>query len=156
MEDAAANALVLERLRALGVHVAIDDFGTGYSSLAYLLSLPVDLLKVDRSFVSAMADDGPGSAIVAAVLALAKTLDLGVVAEGVETLAQRSALVDLGVTAAQGWLWGRAVPAEQATWVSSLGPVGDVPPLLVDLPAARRPWLAEGSAPSRTQLRKGL
>jgi diguanylate cyclase (GGDEF)-like protein/PAS domain S-box-containing protein len=157
MEDAAASALVLERLRTLGVHVAIDDFGTGYSSLAYLLSLPVDLLKVDRSFVTAMADDGPGAAIVAAVLALAKTLDLGVVAEGVETLSQRGALVDLGVTAAQGWLWGRAVPADDAGWAEALGPVGGVPPLLVDLPAARQPWTAERAAlRSRTRLRGGL
>jgi diguanylate cyclase (GGDEF)-like protein/PAS domain S-box-containing protein len=147
MEDAAASALVLARLRAVGVHVAIDDFGTGYSSLAYLLSLPVDLLKVDRSFVTAVTDQGPGTAIVAAVLALARTLGLGVVAEGVETLAQRGTLVDLGVDAAQGWLWGRAVPAEDATWVTVPGPVGDVPPLLVELPSARRPWGSEG--PSR-------
>jgi diguanylate cyclase (GGDEF)-like protein/PAS domain S-box-containing protein len=147
MEDAAASALVLARLRAVGVHVAIDDFGTGYSSLAYLLSLPVDLLKVDRSFVTAVTDQGPGTAIVAAVLALARTLGLGVVAEGVETLAQRGTLVDLGVDAAQGWLWGRAVPAEDATWVTVTGPVGDVPPLLVELPSARRPWGSEG--PSR-------
>ena len=143
MEDAAASALVLERLRAVGVHVAIDDFGTGYSSLAYLLSLPVDLLKVDRSFVAKVTDDGPGAAIVTAVIALARTLGLGVVAEGVETLAQRGTLVDLGVGSAQGWLWGRAVPAEQAVWVSALGPVGDVPPLLVELPSARRPQLGD-------------
>jgi sensor c-di-GMP phosphodiesterase-like protein len=152
MEDAAASALVLERLRTVGVRVAIDDFGTGYSSLAYLLSLPVDLLKVDRSFVAAVDDDGPGAAIVAAVLALARTLGLGVVAEGVETLAQRGALIDLGVGAAQGWLWGRAVAAEDATWVTAPGPVGDVPPLVVELPAARRPWRTEGSSRHQARL----
>jgi len=139
MEDPAASALVLDRLRTVGVQVAIDDFGTGYSSLAYLLSLPVDLLKVDRSFVTAVTDDGPGAAIVTTVIALARTLGLGVVAEGVETLAQRGTLVDLGVRSAQGWLWGRAVRAEEAVWAYELGPVGSVPPLLVDLPAARRP-----------------
>ena len=73
MEDAEASTRVLEQLRSLGVSIAIDDFGTGYSSLAYLLSLPVDLLKVDRSFVAAVDDGGPGEAIVTAVLALART-----------------------------------------------------------------------------------
>jgi diguanylate cyclase (GGDEF)-like protein/PAS domain S-box-containing protein len=155
MEDAAASARVLERLRALGVHVAIDDFGTGYSSLAYLLSLPVDLLKVDRSFVAAVDDDGPSAAIVAAVIALARTLDLGVVAEGVERLEQRQALVDLGVTCAQGWLWGRAVSAEEALWAHDLGPVGSVPPLFVDLPAARRAAPGETGPRARTRLRGG-
>jgi diguanylate cyclase (GGDEF)-like protein/PAS domain S-box-containing protein len=149
MEDAAASSLVLERLRRLGVRVAIDDFGTGYSSLAYLLSLPVDLLKVDRSFVTAVSDGGPGAAIVSAVIALARTLDLGVVAEGVETLAQRGTLVDLGVGAAQGWLWGQAVPEQDAAWVDALGPVGSVPPLVVDLPAARR----SAEDPARARLR---
>ncbi|MCW2678993.1 MAG: putative sensory box/GGDEF family protein [Frankiales bacterium] len=152
MEDAAASARVLARLRTVGVHIAIDDFGTGYSSLAYLLSLPVDLLKVDRSFVAAVTDDGPGAAIVTAVIALARTLGLGVVAEGVETLAQRGTLVDLGVGSAQGWLWGRAVPAEEADWVQALGPAGDVPPLLVELPVSRRPSSGEGRAPQRPRV----
>ncbi len=152
MVDAAASALVLERLRAVGVHVAIDDFGTGYSSLAYLLSLPVDLLKVDRSFVAAVTDEGPGAAIVSAVLALARTLGLGVVAEGVETLAQRGTLVGLGVEAAQGWLWGRAVAADDALWVTACGPVGDVPPLVVELPSARRPWRSESRSRQQVPL----
>ena len=143
MEDAAASARVLEQLRALGVSVAIDDFGTGYSSLAYLLSLPVDLLKVDRSFVARVDDGGPGEAIVTAVLALARTLGLGVIAEGVETLAQREVLARLGLQNAQGWLWGRAVEPHEATWAWSTGPVGGVPPLLVDLPSARPPWPEE-------------
>ena len=135
MEDAAASARVLARLRRLGVQVAIDDFGTGYSSLAYLLSLPVDLLKVDRSFVTAVTEDGPAAAIVEAVLALAAALDLGVVAEGVETLAQRRRLIELGVESAQGWLWGAAVSADEALWAHRTGPVGDVPPPLEALGA---------------------
>ena len=149
MEDAEASARVLQQLRGLGVQVAIDDFGTGYSSLAYLLSLPVDLLKVDRSFVAVCDDDGPGVAIVTAVLALARTLGLGVVAEGVETLGQRDVIAELGVTTAQGWLWGAAVPAAEAAWATRTGPVGGVPPLLVDLPSARHPWPGEVAAAAR-------
>ena len=137
MEDAEQSARVLEQLRRLGVQVAIDDFGTGYSSLAYLLSLPVDLLKVDRSFVAAVDDDGPGVAIVTAVLALARTLGLGVIAEGVETLEQRNVIVQLGVRSAQGWLWGRSVAAADAEWLHRPGPVGGVAPVVVDLPRAR-------------------
>jgi diguanylate cyclase (GGDEF)-like protein/PAS domain S-box-containing protein len=142
MEDATASGEVLGRLRDLGVRVAIDDFGTGYSSLAYLLSLPVDLLKVDRSFVAAVDGGGPGTAIVTAVVALAQTLDLEVVAEGVETHDQRGMLLALGVRAAQGWLWGRPVPAAAATWALSDEPLGfRLPadaPTVIELPGPRR------------------
>ena len=154
MEDAAASARVLEQLRRIGVQVAIDDFGTGYSSLAYLLSLPVDLLKVDRSFVAVCDDQGPGAAIVTAVLALARTLGLGVVAEGVETLAPRDVIAELGVGLGQGWLWGPAVPAPEAGWARSTGPVGGIAPLLVDLPHARYPWPDELPAAWR-HIRRG-
>ncbi len=116
MEDPAESTRLLGTLRGLGVQVAIDDFGTGYSSMAYLLTLPLDLLKIDRSFVEATAGGGAGTAIVTAVVALAGSLGMGVVAEGVEHAAQRDLLVSLGVTAAQGWLWGRAVPADEAGW----------------------------------------
>ena len=150
MEDAVASAQVLQRLRALGVKIAIDDFGTGYSSMAYLLSLPVDLLKVDRSFVAAVGDCGPGTAIVTAVLALARTLGLGVVAEGVETLGQRDTLVGLGVTAAQGWFWGAAVPASEATWAATSVPVGGAPSMVLDLPVARRAWQGESTQTTGT------
>jgi diguanylate cyclase (GGDEF)-like protein/PAS domain S-box-containing protein len=137
MEDAAASGAVLGALRGLGARVAIDDFGTGYSSLAYLLSLPVDLLKVDRSFVAAVDGGGPGAAIVSAVVALARTLGLGVIAEGVETPDQQAMLLALGVGAAQGWLWGRPVPAPEASWAERptlLGSAG-----VIGLPEARRP-----------------
>ena len=148
MDDALASSKVLGELRDLGVRVAIDDFGTGYSSLAYLLSLPVDLLKVDRSFVAAVDGGGPGVAIVTAVLALAQALGVGVVAEGVETLGQRDALADLGVRRGQGWLWGRAAPAADAVWALRPGPVGGVLPSVLELPPTRRPWdeLTRGGA----------
>jgi len=116
MEDVATSGEVLGRLRALGVRTAVDDFGTGYSSLAYLLSLPVDLLKVDQSFVSALDVGGPGTAIVRAIAALADALGLGVVAEGVETAQQLDVLAGLGIRSGQGYLWGRPVPADEASW----------------------------------------
>jgi len=147
MDDAEASSAVLGQLRDLGVRVAIDDFGTGYSSLAYLRSLPVDLLKVDRSFIAAVDDEGPGLAIVTAVLALARALDLGVVAEGVETVGQRAALSALGVPLAQGWLWGRAVPAEDAEWRHEASGVHATRALV--LPPARGPHPTESSAPTR-------
>ncbi len=119
MQDVATSGAVLGRLRALGVRIAVDDFGTGYSSLSYLRTLPVDLLKVDRSFVSALGDTGPGTAIVGAVSALASALHLRVVAEGVETFGQLAELVPLGVQYAQGYLYGRPVRADEASWAAA-------------------------------------
>jgi diguanylate cyclase (GGDEF)-like protein/PAS domain S-box-containing protein len=117
MEDVITSGVVLNQLRDIGVRTAVDDFGTGYSSLAYLLSLPVDVLKIDRSFVQALdVEDGPAVAIVRAVAALASALGLGVLAEGVETQQQLDLLEALGVQRGQGFLWGRPVPAQDATW----------------------------------------
>ncbi|WP_336922108.1 putative bifunctional diguanylate cyclase/phosphodiesterase [Aquipuribacter sp. SD81] len=104
---------VLARVRALGVRVALDDFGTGFSSLSYLQRLPLDTLKVDRSFVAELGGPAPRTGLVAAVLDLARGLDLDVVAEGVETAEQADRLRALGVRWAQGRLFGRPVPAEE-------------------------------------------
>ncbi|WP_460456897.1 bifunctional diguanylate cyclase/phosphodiesterase [Arenimonas alkanexedens] len=112
--DTAAVVRILERLRAGGVAVALDDFGTGYSSLGYVHRFPLDMIKIDRSFVSPLGEDVAerSSAIVGAVLALAKSLKLEVVAEGVETPAQRDALVAMGCTHGQGYWFGRPQPVE--------------------------------------------
>lgn len=101
----------LEALRALGVQVAIDDFGTGYSSLSYLKNLPVDLLKIDCSFVSDLPGSGAGVAIVAATVELAHRLGLAVVAQGVETAEQYEFLAELGCDLIQGYVVSTAVPA---------------------------------------------
>jgi diguanylate cyclase (GGDEF)-like protein/PAS domain S-box-containing protein len=105
--------LGLERLRLLGIGVALDDFGTGYSSLSYLGRLPIDKLKIDKSFVFNLPDDKEANAIVGTVLTLAQTLGKTVVAEGVETKAQADLLTRLGCDIGQGYLFGKPMPAAE-------------------------------------------
>jgi EAL domain-containing protein (putative c-di-GMP-specific phosphodiesterase class I) len=97
----------LARLKDIGVQIAIDDFGTGYSALAYLKSLPVDTLKIDRGFVHDLGNNTHDLAIVQAIVALAHAFELEVVAEGVETVAAARTLLDLGCYRAQGFLLSR-------------------------------------------------
>lgn len=105
---------VMARLREAGVLIALDDFGTGYSSLSQLLRLPVDTLKVDRSFVAGLGrGGGTERQVVSAVTGLAAGLGLHVVAEGVETAEQVAILGELGVRLLQGYLLGRPLPAEE-------------------------------------------
>jgi diguanylate cyclase (GGDEF)-like protein len=111
MSDAAAAVKILGMLKDIGVRLSIDDFGTGYSSLSYLKRFPVDVLKIDRSFVDGLGQDPEDSAIVAAVVSLAKAMQLEAVAEGVETAMQRAALLDLGCAHGQGYHFARPQPA---------------------------------------------
>ena len=118
MRDAPESLAVLEELQGLGVSLSIDDFGTGYSSLSYLKQFPVEVLKIDRSFVDGLGQDAEDLAIVRAIVALADSLGMTTVAEGVETPAQLEVLRQVGCTAVQGYLLGRPAPA------------GDVPPVV--------------------------
>jgi EAL domain-containing protein (putative c-di-GMP-specific phosphodiesterase class I) len=113
MERADRTIQTLQALKAVGVRLAVDDFGTGYSSLAYLKAFPIDILKVDRSFVRDLTRDADDAAIVLAVIALAQSLGLQVVGEGVEDAAQLGFLRERGCDYAQGFLWGEPVAAEQ-------------------------------------------
>jgi EAL domain-containing protein (putative c-di-GMP-specific phosphodiesterase class I) len=105
----------LESLRDLGVKIAIDDFGTGYSSLSYLKRWRVDSLKIDRSFVRDIATDPSDHAIVSAIVAMARSLNIQVVAEGIETWQQLEILRNMGCTYAQGFLFAKPCTATEAT-----------------------------------------
>ncbi|MCP3709551.1 EAL domain-containing protein [Paraburkholderia sp. CNPSo 3274] len=111
--DTASSAPVLEAFRAAGHRVFIDDFGTGYSSLSYLQELPVDGIKIDRSFIRWLASGEEMNKIVPHVIDMARSLDLLMVAEGVETMAQAQYLRERGVQFAQGWLYAKAMPADE-------------------------------------------
>jgi len=104
----------LERLQKMGFQIAMDDFGTGYSSLSYLQRLPIDILKIDRSFVQTMLENPSNLEIIKAIIGLGKILDLRIVAEGVETPEQLNTLNELGCDMAQGYLLGRPMPRSQA------------------------------------------
>ena len=113
LQDRDAGRAALDAVRALGVRVSVDDYGTGWSSLTYLRELPLDELKLDRSFISGMAGDDRASRIVHSTVALAHGLELSVVAEGVETEEDRSAAAAAGCDLAQGYLFARPVPADR-------------------------------------------
>ncbi len=113
MENAESVILMLKQIRDLGVQLSIDDFGTGYSSLSYLHRFPINTLKVDRSFVSTMEDGSENGEIVRTVVALAKTLGLNVIAEGIESIHQLHQLRILGCEYGQGYLFSRPVPVEE-------------------------------------------
>jgi EAL domain-containing protein (putative c-di-GMP-specific phosphodiesterase class I) len=130
----AANA-ILEQLKELGVRLSIDDFGTGYSSLAYLQRFPVDELKIDHSFVDGLGTETSDGAIVSGIISLAHTLDLDVVAEGIETPLQLQQLRELGCERAQGFFIAKPQDAAGLTlWLDELGAPG--------------PWLSAYAPPS--------
>ncbi|HXE38117.1 MAG TPA: EAL domain-containing protein, partial [Azonexus sp.] len=113
MRNASRAANVLQTLRSMHIHVSIDDFGTGYSSLSYLKQFPVQSLKIDRSFVCEIGEQGESVRLASAIIAMAHELDLSVIAEGVETAAQRDYLNAHGCDQFQGFLFGRPLPAEE-------------------------------------------
>jgi diguanylate cyclase (GGDEF)-like protein len=113
VRDVPAARERLEEVKALGVRVAIDDFGTGYASLSHLQRMPVDILKIDRSFVSALNDGPQSRELLAAILGVGQSLSLSVVAEGIEEASQRTTLEEMGCQMAQGFLLGHPGPARE-------------------------------------------
>ncbi|HET9444467.1 MAG TPA: EAL domain-containing protein [Acidimicrobiales bacterium] len=160
LDDPRASAPVLEHLQALGVRLGVDDFGTGFSSLTYLKRFPVDVLKIDRSFVDGLGRDPEDRAIVASVVDLAHALGLTTVAEGVETEGQLAELRSIGCEQGQGYLWSRALPPEEACrWTadhvrSVVGPPGVAGAGAVDDDAGRpRLLIVDDDAAQRRLLR---
>ena len=129
MANPQESARVFAALREIGVVVAMDDFGTGYSSLAYLRRLPIDVLKIDRSFVTNADRDESDGEIVKMIIALAQTLKIDVVAEGVETESQAAFLLRCGCTTAQGYLYSKPQPAvDFEKWLSARAPSSELAP----------------------------
>ena len=126
LHEATANALIdLQRLALLGVRIAIDDFGTGYSSIGYLRDLKFDVIKADKSFVDRIADQKDHELLLRGIVHVARTMDIAVVAEGVETVGQRDLLRDMGCAYAQGFLYSPAVPLADTAGVQATIEKGD-------------------------------
>ncbi len=115
MEDISTAAQHLLSLRRSGALIAIDDFGTGYSSLSYLKSLPLDKIKIDKSFVQDVLDDADDATIVRAIIQLARSLGMQVIAEGVETPEQESYIIAQGCNEGQGYLYSKPLPGRELT-----------------------------------------
>jgi EAL domain-containing protein (putative c-di-GMP-specific phosphodiesterase class I) len=129
MHDVQRTLHILQGLRAEGMRVAIDDFGTGYSSLAYLRRFPIQTLKIDRAFIKEMMDSSQDRAIVHAIIEMAHAMNMEVLAEGVERPDQIQYLLDKGCDRAQGYHFGRPVPADEfrAMLAGQKGTQGPVP-----------------------------
>jgi EAL domain-containing protein (putative c-di-GMP-specific phosphodiesterase class I) len=118
MHDVESVIQTLRDIKALGVSLAIDDFGTGYSSLSYLRRFPIDRLKIDQSFVRDIEQTPANASIARAIVALADSLSLGIVAEGIETCSEQSVLAQMSCSEGQGYLFARPLPAEDlVAWI---------------------------------------
>jgi len=137
MENIEVATRMLEALRDLGVEMSIDDFGTGYSSLSYLHRLPIDTLKIDRSFISCMSENNENREIIRTIIMLARNLEMGVIAEGVETKEQIRLLRELKCESAQGYVFSMPVSAGLAEQMIQRVSAGE--------PAI--PWADEASPP---------
>jgi EAL domain-containing protein (putative c-di-GMP-specific phosphodiesterase class I) len=144
VRDTGTALAVLKAIRRLGARIAIDDFGTGYSSLSYLKMFPVDVVKIDKSFVFGLGRDAEATALVRGILSLTRALGLTAVAEGIENDVQLEALRQLGCPLAQGYFFSRPVPADQFPSTLSIAPAPDGDALLAQAQLA--PVVADGGA----------
>jgi EAL domain-containing protein (putative c-di-GMP-specific phosphodiesterase class I) len=131
MESTADTINLLRQLKQLGIRLAVDDFGTGYSSLSYLARFPVDLLKIDRSFVEKIAADSYSAELVRTIVRLGQSLGLQTVAEGIENTQQLEALREIGCAFGQGFMFSKPVPAARIAAFLNNG-----------LPVMRNPMMA--------------
>ena len=157
MRDPDTSLAILQELHAIGVRISIDDFGTGYSSLLDLKELPAGELKIDRGFVHDLSKNSQDAAIISAIVALGRSLNLDIVAEGVETVAQRDFLTGLGCTSLQGFLLGRPVRPDELIAAVTRGSAArelveadpdHTPKLVAHIPAAIHAWSAAAPAAS--------
>jgi EAL domain-containing protein (putative c-di-GMP-specific phosphodiesterase class I) len=129
MRNVARAIKTLDAIRSRGIRLAIDDFGTGYSSMSLMKQFPIDTLKIDRSFVRDLPDDSEDKAIAQAIIRMGKALDMTIVAEGVETVAQEAFLRAHGCDEMQGFLFSRPLPPEQLADLLRPAPMLASPPL---------------------------
>ena len=129
MRDPEHAATLLHDLKAMGIHISVDDFGTGYSSLSYLKRFPLDSVKIDRSFIRDIPGDGDDAAITQAIIAMAHSLRLGVIAEGVETKEQLQFLRVNGCDQMQGYHFSRPLPGDQFLRLLQGAVVADAKPV---------------------------
>jgi EAL domain-containing protein (putative c-di-GMP-specific phosphodiesterase class I) len=132
MEDTDAALRCLSRLKDIGLRISIDDFGTGHSCLSYLRRFPIDILKIDKSFVAEIGSSDDSGIIIEAIISLARSLKIDTVAEGVETPEQLEFLIDRGCHVAQGFLFG--LPMTDADVIPLLDDLGDETGLQADVP----------------------
>lgn len=128
LEDRDQVVAIIQSLKNLGVSISLDDFGTGYASLAQVNSLPVDRIKIDKSFISTIVKSEQTAAIVNTIASLGHTLNVPITAEGVESELIRNELKNVGCSEAQGWLFGRAISAESVRSFLAMKPAGEAPP----------------------------
>ena len=152
VQDSSETMATLRDLKALGVRLAIDDFGTGYSSLSYLRQFPIDILKIDRSFVASLDGGTDSTALVRSIIELGNTLRLETVAEGIEVIEQRDQLLSLGTTRGQGYLFARPMAADALLDMLSGQRTSKTatPALPAGLTAPRRPRRARSKATRST------
>ena len=147
LEEPDLAQTTLSQIRSMGVRLALDDFGTGFSSLSLLQQFPIQRIKIDRAFVQGIADNGNDRSLVRTIIAMAQSMGLDLVAEGVETVQQLQSLRELGCDKAQGYLISRPVPADAMR--STMGALDELKSLSIFDPADSQPspMMAHAGAP---------